>query len=319
MTAVRSAGVHYFQPPFDQIQMSDHYANDAWRRSYPQQMPLPSNNWHDGSNNMPVMTHGMLETDLRMFQQSEAGTYNTPFTSGQQRISHALVSPRLAFPPDAAWASDMELGTPSTGTFPSNIDEGYTIRHTSNHLTLPSTHGHDPSDTNSPRSSFGDQSPSSQYVQPIFKSAPKRPGIARAVTAPDTIPQRPLHSPPIKRSPSDDGEDDDYFPSASDPKTSSRNRKRARIPHTAVERRYRENLNAHLDRLRQTVPELAARSGVVNGKGGEPAGLKPSKCEILTGAIEHIGALGQENYALKAEAEALRGRLEQLERWMAQR
>lgn len=48
-------------------------------------------------------------------------------------------------------------------------------------------------------------------------------------------------------------------------------------------------------------------------------GVKPSKCEILNGAIEHIGALGKENSALKTECKALKSRLEDLERWLPHR
>ena len=110
-----------------------------------------------------------------------------------------------------------------------------------------------------------------------------------------------------------DDDDEDYMPSE-DPKH-TRSRKRQRIPHTAVERRYRENLNGHLDKLRQAVPALAARKGP-DGKGIEGGqGVKPSKCEILNGAIEHIGALDKEIVDLKSENQAMRARIEQLQSW----
>jgi hypothetical protein len=80
-----------------------------------------------------------------------------------------------------------------------------------------------------------------------------------------------------------------------EPGTKGRGRKRQRIPHTAVERRYRENLNAHLEKLRQTVPTLASRKGPGSGKATSPGeGVKPSKCEILHGAIEFINASAKE-------------------------
>jgi hypothetical protein len=81
-----------------------------------------------------------------------------------------------------------------------------------------------------------------------------------------------------------------------------------------VERRYRENLNAHLDKLRQTVPTLARR-GVDGAKGEGGQGVKPSKCEILNGAIEHIGALTKEVTSLKEENAALRARVDQMQNW----
>jgi hypothetical protein len=117
---------------------------------------------------------------------------------------------------------------------------------------------------------------------------------------------------------SSDEEDADY-----EPAPGQRGRKRQRIPHTAVERRYRENLNAHLEKLRQTVPSLAARKGAGGSKveGGE--GVKPSKCEILHGAIEYIGAQDKQ-IALKDkhivdltnENQALRASLDQLQDWI---
>ena len=116
-----------------------------------------------------------------------------------------------------------------------------------------------------------------------------------------------MAAPALKPS-SDD--DDEYIPT----EPSNRGRKRQRIPHTAVERRYRENLNAHLDKLRQTVPALARR-GVDGAKVEGGQGVKPSKCEILNGAIEHIGALNKEVGELKAENAALRARVEQMQQW----
>ena len=44
-------------------------------------------------------------------------------------------------------------------------------------------------------------------------------------------------------------------------------------------------------------------------------GAKPSKCEILNGAIEHIGAVERENGALCEEIKELRARVEDLQRW----
>lgn len=58
------------------------------------------------------------------------------------------------------------------------------------------------------------------------------------------------------------------------------------------------------------MPTLASRRQT--GKHGESVqeGVKPSKCEILNGAIEHIGALDKENTGLKQEVRMLRAELE---------
>lgn len=79
--------------------------------------------------------------------------------------------------------------------------------------------------------------------------------------------------------------------------TPSRGRPRKRIPHTAVERRYRENLNSHLEKLRAAVPNLTAAQRRKSSDGADP--LKPSKCEVLMGAVEYIQRLEAENERLK--------------------
>jgi len=98
--------------------------------------------------------------------------------------------------------------------------------------------------------------------------------------------------------------------------SSKRSRKRQRIPHTAVERRYRENLNAHLEKLRQHVPTLAGKNGFGAGAVADQGeGGKPSKCEILSSAIEHIDSLGRENAVLSHEVQALRIQVAKLAAW----
>ncbi|KAL1306445.1 hypothetical protein AAFC00_005144 [Neodothiora populina] len=85
------------------------------------------------------------------------------------------------------------------------------------------------------------------------------------------------------------------------PKTApSRGRPRKRIPHTAVERRYRENLNAHLEKLRSAVPNLTAAQRRKATDGADP--MKPSKCEVLIGAVEYIKRLEDENERLKRKS-----------------
>jgi hypothetical protein len=74
-------------------------------------------------------------------------------------------------------------------------------------------------------------------------------------------------------------------------------RQRKRIPHTAVERRYRENLNLHLENLRCAVPNLQASQRRRSSDINDP--LKPSKCEVLVGAVEYIKRLELEVARLK--------------------
>ena len=76
-----------------------------------------------------------------------------------------------------------------------------------------------------------------------------------------------------------------------------RGRNRKRIPHTAVERRYRENLNSQLERLRHAVPHVQAAQRRRASDINDP--MKPSKCEVLVGALEYIKKLESENKELK--------------------
>ncbi|KAH0168077.1 hypothetical protein KCU67_g3627, partial [Aureobasidium melanogenum] len=76
-----------------------------------------------------------------------------------------------------------------------------------------------------------------------------------------------------------------------------RGRNRKRIPHTAVERRYRENLNSQLEKLRYAVPHVQAAQRRRASDINDP--MKPSKCEVLVGALEYIKKLESENKELK--------------------
>ncbi|EMF15733.1 uncharacterized protein SEPMUDRAFT_123955 [Sphaerulina musiva SO2202] len=275
---------------------------DVWRRQYVHdQMSL--HQWHH-SQALPV---GNIHDPEFKYFHSESRDYD-------EHIHHEggpLISPPMSYVPETSWASDMDMETPSTAGFPTSepVDNYHNMRHNTapHHLNMPPRHERVQSNAQSPRSSYGEPNSAKE----------DRPNLFRSITAPasstDHRPRRLPNNnvsggaPLIKRTGSED-EEDEYVPNGGVVKP--RARKRQRIPHTAVERRYRENLNAHLDKLRQTVPALASKPGEGIGEG-----VKPSKCEILIGAIEHIGALDIENSGLKTEVRALRSRLEDLERW----
>lgn len=77
--------------------------------------------------------------------------------------------------------------------------------------------------------------------------------------------------------------------------------KTGRLPHNQVERKYREGLNAELERLRRAVPTLTQSDEA--GAMGQP---KPSKAMVLASAIEYIQKLEAERDALKLDNERLR-------------
>ncbi|KAF2675958.1 hypothetical protein K458DRAFT_253115, partial [Lentithecium fluviatile CBS 122367] len=86
-------------------------------------------------------------------------------------------------------------------------------------------------------------------------------------------------------------------PTSNSPPASSTNTKQHRLPHNQVERKYRENLNAELERLRRAIPTLPQNAAVDGGAMGQP---KPSKAMVLAGAIEYIKAIERERDELRA-------------------
>ncbi|KAJ4311025.1 hypothetical protein N0V94_008151 [Neodidymelliopsis sp. IMI 364377] len=82
---------------------------------------------------------------------------------------------------------------------------------------------------------------------------------------------------------------------------SSKSQKTGRLPHNQVERKYREGLNAELERLRRAVPTLPQSDEA--GAMGQP---KPSKAMVLASAIEYIRKIEAERDMLKLENERLR-------------
>ena len=276
--------------PYESVHDS---ADEHWHQHLIEQMPIVAAQWVQ--HQQAPQVSGMH--DFNVVYSHDGHAYVHPqYTHAQP----SLVSPNVGYP------SDMETaGTPSTSGY-GEADRSSFSHPQSNHLRPPqhrvSAGGH------SPHSSHGSASPR----QPAVPSPQlSRPGLPQRASAPEPSELQSARSSLTGSAlkPSSD-DDDEYIPS----EPSNRGRKRQRIPHTAVERRYRENLNAHLDKLRQTVPTLARR-GVDGAKGEGGQGVKPSKCEILNGAIEHIGALSKEVNALKDENAALRARVDQMQQW----
>ena len=284
---------HLVHSPYDSMPDS---AEEHWQQHLIDQLPMVAAQWVQHQQG-PQMS-GMH--DFNMYPNQGHGYGHPHYSHGHP----SLVSPNLGYP------SDMDTaGTPSTPGF-GEPDHPYS-QPQSNLLQPP--HHRMSGSAHSPHSSHGHASPrDAPLPSPQLTHTTMRPGLhPRAITdpAPNELPSNrsSMTAPGLK--PSDD-DDEEYIPS----EPSNRGRKRQRIPHTAVERRYRENLNAHLDKLRLTVPTLARR-GVDGAKGEGGQGVKPSKCEILNGAIEHIGAQNKEIADLQAENAALRARVDQLQNW----
>lgn len=249
----------------------------GWQQSQPEQMP-------------GIDVSNMFARDTQDYQ---------PYCGA----GHATMPP--AYHHDN-WASDMDMGTPNTAGFANEAAEPFQqITQPFGHLRIPANRAR----PHSPSSSHSGISPQ----VPAAHLEAERPGYGRSLTDPSQKRRATAPAAARAKQTSSDEDDEDFIPAPEEAAKSGggKGRKRQRIPHTAVERRYRENLNAHLDKLRQTVPSLAPRKGP--GKEGE--GVRPSKCEILSGAIDHIGAMDRENAALKNEVRALRQQVGEYEAW----
>ncbi|USP76515.1 hypothetical protein yc1106_03789 [Curvularia clavata] len=75
------------------------------------------------------------------------------------------------------------------------------------------------------------------------------------------------------------------------------------MPHTEVERKYREKLNAELERLRKAVPMLPQSDP------SESGGVKPSKSMVLAVAIDYIKELERQRDIAVEEVERLGGKV----------
>jgi len=97
--------------------------------------------------------------------------------------------------------------------------------------------------------------------------------------------------PRLHRADSDPGSNDD-----------GKARQSRRLPHNQVERKYREGLNAELERLRRAVPTLPQRDST-----DLTSPPKPSKATVLASAIDYIKSIEAERDQLRRENESLRG------------
>lgn len=280
------------------------------------QMPLLSAQY--GSSRQPQQSsqqqqYGMGQADHRMFYD-ETGGY-IPYSAGGT-TSHSPMS--SDYHVGQHWPTNIDLDAASAFRSPADAIASYPS-HPSEAASHRQPITQDYRSSGSAQQQAPSRSPNEQPGEPMHLDHTYRPPMApRSATAPVKGSRKSTMRPTGVGS---DDSDEDLVPDDfQETKSSSTRgaRKRQRIPHTAVERRYRENLNAHLERLRQTVPTLASRQTQGTSSTGQPTiieSAKPSKCEILNGAIEHIGTLNRENQTLISENKELRTRVEDLNRW----
>lgn len=86
--------------------------------------------------------------------------------------------------------------------------------------------------------------------------------------------------------------------------SSSKGKVSQRVPHNQVERKYRETLNAEMERLRVNIPTLPQHDG--SSLAGPP---RPSKATVLSAAVDYIKQLEAETERLAEQNENLRSGL----------
>lgn len=118
-------------------------------------------------------------------------------------------------------------------------------------------------------------------------------------SSPDTASEEPTPKRPQRKRGRPRLDRTETISSTSSP--SSKSQKTGRLPHNQVERKYREGLNAELERLRRAVPTLPQSDEA--GAMGQP---KPSKAMVLASAIEYIRKIEAERDGLKLENDRLR-------------
>jgi hypothetical protein len=125
-----------------------------------------------------------------------------------------------------------------------------------------------------------------------FSSFSQSPTLSRPTSCSNPLSARPQSQP--KQSYDLVSHMDEVSASASTAASPARGRPRGRVPHTAVEQRYRANLIDNFTRLRNAVPEIATAQPA---RSGQPP--RPSKAEVLAAAVEYIRQLEEENDMLK--------------------
>ena len=199
----------YDRSAFDQMTESE---DSQWRQQYYAQSPMLTQQWLNP--NAPHLS-GIQPLDVRMYPDEH---YPTLGTNHIENYS--------------------DVGTPSDNGFANEASDYISpFPAVSSHLQIPEK-SRRIGPMHSPHSSHASISPGPSTLHMPLDS---RTGVIGLSTPLERQPSSAASSSSsFTKGRTASEEDREYFPD------SKRGRKRQRIPHTAVERRYRENLNAHL-------------------------------------------------------------------------
>ncbi|KAI0578926.1 HLH multi-domain protein [Pyrenophora tritici-repentis] len=198
------------------------------------------------------------------------------FINAPSTVSPAAVAPK---PPLTTWANSLPTPLSVAGDF----QNGYMA--TDFNSNFPSL----PSPLPTPSSSGSPTLSSPVPVSNTQQAAPEDPATTTAKPAP-----RKRGRPRLNRPASE--------PQAANNSGAKSTRTQC-MPHTEVERKYREKLNAELERLRRAVPMLPQCDSADMGA------VKPSKSMILAVAIDYIKELERQRDAAVEEVERLGGKV----------
>ncbi|EUC50096.1 hypothetical protein COCMIDRAFT_1277 [Bipolaris oryzae ATCC 44560] len=265
----------YSPPESDTFPSPDELESPCYGDSYP---PLSEYSSLD-SNSGPCFTRPSEPVD-----PSNSLNWNAPLSNGFMSPPSAVVCPPAThgLPTSPQFAPMWQTGVPTPLSTSGDFQHGYispeytasAFPSVPSPLPTPSNHGSPAS-----LSPVVATNPTPSPQDPISKPLPRKRGRPR------------IHRPASE-------------PSATGSTSPAKHARTQCMPHTEVERKYREKLNAELERLRKAVPLLPQSDA-----SSESGGVKPSKSMVLAVAIDYIKELERQRDLAVEEVERLGGKV----------
>ncbi|EUC31409.1 hypothetical protein COCCADRAFT_6708 [Bipolaris zeicola 26-R-13] len=268
----------YSPPESETFPSPDDLGSPCYGDSYPSLSEYTSLD----SNSGPCFTRPSEPVD-----PTNSLNWNAPLPDGFMSPPSAIVCPSAThgLPTSPQFAPMWQTGVPTPLSTSGDFQHGYiSPEYTASSAFPPSVPSPLPTPSNhgSPASlsPVVATNPTPSPQDPISKPLPRKRGRPR------------IHRPASE-------------PSAIGSSTSPAKHARTQcMPHTEVERKYREKLNAELERLRKAVPLLPQSDA-----SSESGGVKPSKSMVLAVAIDYIKELERQRDLAVEEVERLGGKV----------
>lgn len=260
-------------------------ANEAMGPEYRPNGLSPSATWsgrraQPNSNNAAcVQTNGSIAEWVAP-EYWQTSIYDMPDTPGSSPIFSDGAGKKSTTLPMFLKSSDLQMPEPASASSSSVSPNLQTSPFQFNAIAEPSSRR-----TSLKRSPSSEQSGIAKEVEAVVKPKPKR-----------GRPRLPRNEPHVC---------DDFPCEHVIDESGSR-----RVPHNKVEQKYRNGLNAELERLRETVAVAPSRAFAHLSN----SSAKPSKAMVLASAIDYIKSIEAERDELADENQVLRGRNKRLRR-----